>query len=56
MPIIPISKQNTKVWVICFILNILLDSNELVFTQKTSHVNEIIGINTLDQLEKANDA
>ena len=48
--------NNQKEYYLTDVLNILLDSNELVFTQKTSHLNEILGINTLDQLEKANDA
>ncbi|MBI90238.1 MAG: UDP-N-acetylglucosamine pyrophosphorylase [Candidatus Marinimicrobia bacterium] len=34
-------------------LNILLDKNEVVFIQKTNRINEIIGINTLEQLKEA---
>jgi len=38
------------------VLNILLDENEPVFIEKTMNVNEIIGINTIEQLEGANNA
>ena len=34
-------------------INILLDDGESVFIQKTTNENEIIGINTLKQLEEA---
>ena len=50
------NNNNQKEYYLTDVLNILLDSNELVFIHKTSHLNEIIGINTLDQLEKVNDA
>jgi len=35
------------------VLNILLGENESVFIQKTNRINEIIGINTLEQLKEA---
>ena len=36
-----------------WLFNILLDDNELVSTEKTNNVNEIIGINTFEQLQSA---
>ena len=45
------NKQNE--YYLTDVLNILLDDNELVSTQKTNNANEIIGINTLEQLQSA---
>ena len=56
--ILPKIKNNNqqKEYYLTDVINILLDNNESVFIQKTTKVNEIIGINTLEQLENANNA
>ena len=36
-------------------INILIDDGELVFIEKTANVDEIIGINTIEQLKDVND-
>ena len=48
------TNNNQKEYYLTDVLNVLLDSNEPVFIEKTSHVHEIIGINTSNQLKEAN--
>ena len=52
--ILPMIKNNNnqKEYYLIDVLNILLDNNDSVFTHKTSHVNQIMGINTLEQLKE----
>ena len=38
------------------VINILLSSHEPVFIEKTINTNEVLGINTLEQLKEANNA
>ena len=49
-----INNNNTqKEYYLTDVINILLDDNEPVFIQETENYHEIIGINTLEQLEDA---
>ena len=48
------NNNKQKEYYLTDVLNILLDENQPVFIEKTMNVNEIIGINTLEQLEEAN--
>jgi len=48
------NNNKQKEYYLTDVLNILLDENQPVFIEKTMNVNEIIGINTLEQLEQAN--
>jgi len=50
------NKNKQKEYYLTDVINILLDNNESVFVQRTTNTNEIIGINTLEQLENANNA
>jgi len=48
------NNNKQKEYYLTDVINILLDDDELVFTEETMNANEIIGINTLEQLENAN--
>ena len=50
------NNNKQKEYYLTDVINILLNDDELVFTEETESVNEIIGINTLEQLENANNA
>ena len=48
------NNNNQKEYYLTDVLNILLDSNDAVFIEKTKNVDEIIGINTSNQLNEVN--
>ena len=48
------NNNKQKEYYLTDVLNILLDENQPVFIEKTINSDEIIGINTLEQLEEAN--
>ena len=47
------NNNNQQEYYLTDVLNILASNNEPVFTHKTTDVNQIIGINTIEQLNKA---
>jgi len=47
--------NNQKEYYLIDVLNILLDNKYSVFTNETLNINEIIGINTINQLKEATD-
>ena len=53
--ILPMIKNNNnqKEYYLIDVLNILVNNNEPVFTYETAHINQIIGINTIEQLHQA---
>ena len=53
LPIIN-NNNNQKEYYLTDVINILLENNEQISINKTKNINEIIGINTLNQLKEAN--
>jgi len=50
------NNNKQKEYYLTDVINILLSNNEPVFIEKTININEVTGINTLQQLKEANNA